>query len=178
VKFRATPLAGAFIVELEPSEDERGRFARTFCEAEFRAHALNTAWPQMNASVNRRKGTLRGLHLQRAPHAETKLVRCVRGAIFDVMVDLREDSPTRLRWFGAQLNAENGLALYIPEGFAHGFQSLQDDCEVLYLMSRPFQASAAGGVRWNDPALKIAWPLKDPIVSEKDAALPLVGELR
>ena len=175
MKFLPTPLAGAFVVELEPSRDERGDFARTFCEQEFGARGLATRWPQMNRSVNRRKGTLRGLHFQAAPHAEAKLVRCVRGALFDVIVDLRPDSPTRHRWFGAELDAASGRALYVPEGFAHGFQTLTDDCEVLYLMSRPFEPDAARGVRWNDPVLAIAWPLADPTVSERDAALPRLG---
>lgn len=172
MKFSETPLAGAWIVDLEPIEDVRGHFARTFCEVEFAAHGLNVRWPQMNSSFNRRKATLRGLHYQADPFGEIKLVRCVRGGIFDVMVDLRADSPTRHRWFGAELTAANGRALYIPTGFAHGFQTLEDDSEVAYLMSTPLEASASRGIRYDDATLAIAWPLADPILSARDAALP------
>lgn len=174
MKFSETPLAGAWVIDLDPIADERGYFARTFCEQEFGAHGLNVRWPQMNSSFNRRKATLRGMHYQAAPWAEIKLVRCVRGSIFDVMVDLRPESPTLHRWFGAELSAANGKALYVPEGFAHGFQALADGSEVFYLMSASVEASAARGIRWDDPLLKITWPLKDPILSAKDAALEFI----
>jgi dTDP-4-dehydrorhamnose 3,5-epimerase len=168
VRFHPTPLAGAFAVELARVEDDRGFFARSFCVEEFRAHGLNPAVAQCNVSWNRRKGTLRGLHFQARPHEEAKLVRCTRGAVWDVIVDLREDSPTRLRWHAVELSADSRLALYVPEGFAHGFQTLQDDCEVLYQMAVPYRPELARGVPWNDPKLAIAWPLKDPILSERD----------
>jgi dTDP-4-dehydrorhamnose 3,5-epimerase len=168
LKFRPTPLGGAFVVELERREDERGFFARSFCESEFRAQGLNPAVAQCNLSWNRCKGTLRGLHFQAKPHEEAKLVRCTRGAIWDVLVDLRDGSPTRLRWHAVELTADNRLGLYIPEGFAHGFQTLQDDCEVLYQMAESYHPDLARGVLWNDPKLAIAWPLPDPVLSERD----------
>jgi dTDP-4-dehydrorhamnose 3,5-epimerase len=168
LKFSPTPLAGAFVVELERIEDDRGFFARSFCEAEFRAQGLNPAVTQCNVSWNRRKGTLRGLHFQSKPHEEAKLVRCTRGAVWDVLVDLRDNSPTRLRWHALDLSSDNRLGLYIPEGFAHGFQTLQDDSEVLYQMTESHHPECARGVPWNDPRLAIAWPLADPILSERD----------
>ena len=168
MKFRPTPLEGALVVELERIEDDRGFFARSFCEAEFRARGLNPAVAQCNVSWNRRKGTLRGLHFQAKPHEEAKLVRCTRGAIWDVVVDLRDDSPTRLRWHAVELSADNRLALFVPGGFAHGFQTLQDDSEVLYQMAESYRPELARGVPWNDPKLAIAWPLADPILSERD----------
>lgn len=176
LKFTEAPLRGAWVIEVQPHPDERGHFARIFCEAEFGAHGLQTRWPQLNLSHNKQRGTLRGMHYQAAPHGETKVVRCVRGAIFDVMVDLRPDSPTRYRWHGLELSADNGQAAYIPEGFAHGFQTLQDDTEVLYLMSCPYEPSAARGFRWDDRSIGIAWPLASPIVGVRDAALPLALE--
>jgi dTDP-4-dehydrorhamnose 3,5-epimerase len=172
LKFHPTPLAGAFVVEPERIEDERGFFARSFCESEFRARGLNPAVAQCNLSWNRRKGTLRGLHFQATPHEEAKLVRCTRGAIWDVLVDLRDGSPTQLRWHAVELSADNRLGLYIPEGFAHGFQTLQDDSEVLYQMAESYHPDHARGVLWNDPRLAIAWPLADPILSERDRSYP------
>ena len=166
--FEPAPLQGAFVLRLERREDERGFFARSFCESDFRAHGLNPAVAQCNVSWNRRKGTLRGLHYQAKPHEEAKLVRCTRGAVWDVIVDLREGSPTRLRWHALELSADNRLALYVPEGFAHGFQTLQDDCEVLYQMAESYHADLARGVAWNDPRLGIAWPIAEPILSERD----------
>jgi len=175
VKFSATPLGGVFVVELERLQDERGFFARSFCQDEFRAHGLRSDIAQCNVSWNRRRGTLRGLHYQGKPHEEAKVVRCTRGALWDVAVDLREDSPTRHRWHAVELTAENCKALYIPEGVAHGFQTLADDTEVLYLMSTPYHADLSRGLRWDDPRLAIAWPLPDPIVSERDRAFPVLG---
>lgn len=169
-----TPLAGAYAVELERLEDERGFFARSFCRDEFRSRGLASVVAQCNVSWNPRRGTLRGLHFQAAPHEEAKLVRCTRGAIWDVIVDLREGSPTRLRWHALELTAENRTALYVPEGLAHGFQTLSDDAEVLYQMSVPYHADLARGVRWDDPRIGIRWPLADPIVSARDRAYPLL----
>jgi dTDP-4-dehydrorhamnose 3,5-epimerase len=173
-----TPLAGVHLIEQSPFEDERGFFARTFDAEAFSARGLEPRVSQANTSVQHRAGTVRGMHFQVEPHAEAKLVRCTRGAIFDVAVDLREASPTRRRWYGVELTAGNGVALYVPPGCAHGFQALVDDTEVLYMMSAPYVAAAASGVRWDDPALAITWP--DPpsggrIVSRRDAAWPLLG---
>lgn len=175
MKFSPTPLGGVFVVELERLEDERGFFARSFCQDEFRAHGLRTDIAQCNVSWNRKRGTLRGLHYQAKPHEEAKVVRCTRGALWDVAVDLREGSPTRHRWHAVELTAENHKALYVPEGLAHGFQTLADDTEVLYLMSTPYHAASSRGLRWNDPRLAISWPLPDPIVSERDRAFPVLG---
>lgn len=174
MKFLPTPLAGAFVVELVRMEDERGFFARSFCQDEFRALGLNPSITQCNISWNRRAGTLRGLHYQERPHEEAKLVRCTRGAVWDVVVDLRDGSPTRLRWHAVELSARNRLALYVPEGFAHGFQTLQDDTEVLYQMSESYRPDLARGVRWDDPTLGITWPVSDPVISERDRTYPLL----
>lgn len=174
MRFAPTPLAGAFLVELERLADERGFFARSYCEDEFRRHGLPPALAQCNVSWNRRRGTLRGLHYQAAPHEEAKLVRCTRGAIWDVIVDLRAGSPTRWRWHAAELNAENRLAFYVPEGFAHGFQTLADDTEVLYQMSEFYHPELARGLRWDDPKLGIRWPLAEAIVSERDRSYALL----
>ncbi len=156
--FTRTDIEGVVVVGLEPFGDERGSFARIWCEEELAEHGLTAHLSQCSLSRNTHAGTLRGLHFQRAPHEEAKLVRCVRGAIFDVALDLRPGSPTHRRWFGVELSAENGLALFVPEGCAHGFQTLTDDSEVLYLISHPYTADAASGVRWDDPAFAIAWP--------------------
>lgn len=172
MKFLPTPLAGAYIVELAPIEDERGFFARSFCQDEFRQHGLDPAVAQCNVSFNRRRGTLRGLHYQAAPRAEAKLVRCTRGAIWDVIVDLRKGVPTARRWHAEELTADNRRALYIPAGFAHGFQTLVDDSEVLYQMSEFYHPESARGVRWDDPTLAIRWPLADPVMSPRDRAFP------
>lgn len=156
--FTPTPLAGAFIVEVEPQADERGLFARTFCAEEFARHGLCASFPQCSTSFNHKAGTLRGLHYQAAPHAEAKLVRATAGAIFDVIVDLRAGSQTHRAWFGVELTATNRRALYIPEGLAHGFQTLADGAEVFYQISRPYVPEAARGARWDDPAFGISWP--------------------
>lgn len=170
MKFIPTGLAGAWIVEPERLEDERGYFARTFCREEFGAHGLNPELVQCNVSFNAKKSTLRGMHYQASPHEEAKLVRCTRGAIFDVIIDIRPASTTFKKWFSAELSAVNGRALYVPEGFAHGFQSLEDGSEVFYQMSAAYSPDAARGVRWNDPAFGIHWPMTDPVVSQRDAA--------
>lgn len=172
MKFTPTPLAGAYLIELEQLEDERGFFARSFCQNEFKAHGLDPVVAQCNVSFNRKRGTLRGLHYQAEPHAEAKLVRCTRGAIWDVIVDLRKDSPTIHKWHAAELTAENRRALYIPAGFAHGFQTLADDSEVLYQMSEYYDPGLARGVRWDDRTLAIRWPIKQAIISSRDRAFP------
>ncbi|MHB1301827.1 MAG: dTDP-4-dehydrorhamnose 3,5-epimerase [Burkholderiales bacterium] len=175
MRFVPTPLAGSYLIEPEPVSDERGFFARTFCRDEFAAHGLDPSLVQCNISFNRKKGTLRGMHFQKAPHEEAKVVRCTQGKIYDVMVDLRPESGTFRKWFGAELSAENRLALYIPAGFAHGFLTLADDAEVLYQMSEFFHPECASGVRWNDPAFSIDWPEKAAVISERDAGYPDFG---
>lgn len=172
MNLRPTPIDGAFVVEPQRHGDERGYFARTFCAEEFAAAGLDPAVAQGNTSFNERAGTLRGMHFQRAPFGEAKLVRCTRGAIFDVIVDLREDSPSHRRWFGVRLDEDNGLSLFAPAGVAHGFQTLVDASEVAYLMSTAYVPEAADGVRWDDPAFGIAWPEPPPggrLMSERDA---------
>jgi dTDP-4-dehydrorhamnose 3,5-epimerase len=173
VIFEETKLPGAFVIDVERREDERGFFGRTFCVDEFSQHGLETGLVQANVSWNPRQGTLRGMHFQRAPHAEVKIVRATRGAVHDVIIDLRPDSPTYTQWIGVDLTAENRRALYVPEGFAHGFQTLVPDCEVHYLVTEVYTPEAEGGVRWDDPAFGIEWP--DPanaFLSPKDAAWP------
>jgi dTDP-4-dehydrorhamnose 3,5-epimerase len=174
MRFLQTPLPGAWVIEPEPIEDERGWFARTFDAGEFAARGLNPEVVQCNASFNARRDTLRGLHYQAEPHGESKLVRCVRGAIFDVAVDLRSGSPTLCRWHGVELSAENGLAFYIPAGCAHGFQTLTDGAEVLYQMGSAYVPDAGRGVRFDDPAFAIEWPQaeRERVLSERDRAYP------
>jgi len=173
VIFRETELRGAFAVELERIEDERGYFARTFCEREFREHGLSATVVQANTSFNRRKGTLRGLHYQAAPHEEAKLVGCTRGAVYDVIVDLRPGSPTFRRWTAVELTAENGTMLFVPEGFAHGYQTLEDDTETSYLMTAYYEPSAGRGVRWDDKAFGIEWPeVEERTINERDRNWP------
>ncbi len=171
--FAKTPVDGAFLIDVEAHEDERGLFARTFCAEEFAAHGLDPRVAQASVSFNRRAGTLRGLHYQAAPHGEAKLIRCTAGAIFDVILDLRRDSPSYLRHFAATLTSRERRALYVPVGCAHGFQTLVDDSEVLYQMSTSYAPESARGVRWNDPAFGIAWPpASDRVMSERDRTYP------
>lgn len=170
MNFVGTPLPGVFIVEIEPIEDERGFFARTFCAQEFAARGLCPQFAQVSVSYNARAGTLRGMHYQAQPDAEAKLVRCTRGAIYDVALDLRRGTSTFGKWHAVELSAANHRALYVPEGCAHGFQTLLDDSEVLYQISAPFKPGAARGVRWDDPAFGIAWPPAQRTVSGRDAA--------
>jgi dTDP-4-dehydrorhamnose 3,5-epimerase len=172
VRFEELALKGAYLVKPEPLADERGFFARTFCTEEFAAHGLVASIAQGSVSFNNRRGTVRGMHFSVEPHAETKLVRCTSGAIYDVIVDLRSASPTYLAAIGVELSAGNRYALYIPEGLAHGFQTLMDDTEVLYLIDAPYVASAACGIRWNDPAVKIDWPQPITVISERDLQFP------
>lgn len=168
MNFRPTPLAGAFVVELAPHRDERGFMARAFCAREFADHSLEPTTVQCNLSFNHRAGTVRGMHYQVAPATETKFVRCVRGAIYDVIVDLRPDSPTYLRHFGIELDQENRTALYVPAMFAHGYQTLRDDSEVLYQVSAFYTPELERGARFDDPAFAIDWPRPPALVSPKD----------
>lgn len=173
--FAETEIAGVWIVTPEFRRDDRGDFARTFCANEFAAHGLATTFVQVNTSFNRHKGTIRGLHFQIAPSAETKLVRCTRGAIVDVAVDVRPDSPTYLRHVSVELSVDNGRALYVPQGFAHGYQTLADDSEVLYQVDAFYAPECERGLRYDDPALAIRWPLPPAAISPKDAAWPLLN---
>ncbi|MGH7724070.1 MAG: dTDP-4-dehydrorhamnose 3,5-epimerase [Candidatus Eiseniibacteriota bacterium] len=170
--FTETPLAGAYTIALEPREDERGFFARAFCQNELAAQGLETTIVQANMSYNFKRGTLRGMHYQMPPHAEVKMVRCIAGAIYDVIVDLRPESPTHLEWHGVELSAENRMMLYVPKGFGHGYQALTDHTEVLYMVTEFYTPGAERGMRWDDPAIGIRWPIPNPILSPKDAAHP------
>ncbi len=172
MRFLPTTLQDAYLIEPEPARDERGAFARTFCEREFAAQGLQTRFVQHSSSSSVARGTLRGMHFQREPHTEVKLVRCVRGAICDVIVDLRPNSPTFRRWEAFELNAGNGRQLYIPRGFAHGFQTLADDTELSYLISAFYVAGASAGYRYDDPSFSIAWPLPVAVIADKDLAWP------
>jgi dTDP-4-dehydrorhamnose 3,5-epimerase len=176
LKFTSTAIEGAYVIDLEPSTDERGFFARTFCRDEFARLGLEGDFAQCNVSFNARKGTIRGLHFQASPHEETKVVSCPHGAIFDVIVDLRADSATFGCWAGFELSRHNRRAIYIPRGIAHGFQSLEDDTDVFYLMGQSYHPESARGVRWNDPRLRIPWPVSEVIVSDRDRQLPGMPE--
>ncbi len=172
MKFIETHLSGVYIVEFERREDERGWFARAWCREEFAAHGLSIDLAQCNLSYNAKLGTLRGLHFQIAPHAEAKLVRCVAGAVHDVALDLRPDSPTFKQSFAVELSTANGVALFIPEGVAHGFQTLMDDTTLFYQMSAPYVPEAVNGVRWNDSTFNLKWPIDNPILCARDSAFP------
>jgi len=177
MKFVPTPIPGAYVIELERIEDDRGFFARSWCADEFVARGLSGQVSQCSVSGNSRRGTLRGLHYQAQPHAETKLVRCTRGVIYDVVVDLRRDSPTFSKWTGIELSGRNGLALYIPASCAHGFVTLADESDVLYMISDPYVPQAARGVRWDDEDIGIKWPLEPLVLSPRDAALPRLRDM-
>ena len=168
ITFTETNLKGAFVIDLEKRADERGFFARTYCEREFDSHGLNSRFVQCNTSFSNLKGTLRGMHFQIPPHDEAKLIRCIRGAIYDAIVDLRPDSGTFKQYFAAELSAENGKMLYVPPGFAHGFQTLEDNTEVFYQMSEFYSPEHSRGVRWNDPAFGIEWPADQRIILDRD----------
>lgn len=172
MKFTESDIPGAWLIEPEPVRDSRGAFARVFCEKEFAAHGLEIRYPQHSVSHNVTRGTLRGLHYQEAPHAEIKVVSCIRGAIFDVCVDLRPDSPTFRQWRGVELSAENRRLFYMPVGCAHGFQTLTDDAEAHYLISEFYAPEAARGVRYDDPAFAVDWPLPVGVISDKDRSWP------
>jgi len=166
--FSETPLKGAFTIELEKREDERGFFARAFCEKEFAAHGLSSRVVQVNNSLSRTSGTLRGMHYQLAPKAETKVVRCFRGALFDIILDIRRGSPTFGKTFGAELSADNRRMMYVPKGFAHGFITLQDDTEALYFVDEFYGPDVERCIRWNDPRFNIQWPRQPTVISQKD----------
>lgn len=166
--FRETKLQGAFVIEAEKFEDERGFFALTWSHNDFEERGLNSVLRECNISFNQRKGTLRGMHYQRAPYQQAKLVRCTMGAIYDCIIDLRLDSPTFRQWYGIELTEQNRSMLYIPEGFAHGFQTLEHQTEIFYQMSEIYKPDYAGGVRWNDPAFGIEWPLPVEVIAARD----------
>lgn len=173
MNFIETKLKGAYVIEIDPIEDERGFFARSWCQKEFAELGLNVNLVQCNISFNHKKGTLRGMHYQAKPHEEAKLVRCIKGAIYDVIIDLRLDSPTFKEWFAVEINSENRKMIYIPEGMAHGCQTLTDNTEVFYQMSEFYYRELARGVRWNDPIFRIDWPeISERVISEKDINLP------
>jgi dTDP-4-dehydrorhamnose 3,5-epimerase len=170
--FTEIKLRGAYLIDLDKHEDERGFFARSWCVDEFEEHGLNPHLVQCNISFNKKRGTLRGMHYQAAPYEEAKLVRCTMGALYDVIIDLRSNSPTYKEWFSVELTAQNRRALYVPEGFAHGFQTLVDDTEVFYQMSEFFHPECARGVRWNDPKFKVVWMMDTIVISEADSSYP------
>jgi dTDP-4-dehydrorhamnose 3,5-epimerase len=172
VRFTPTALAGAWLIDVEPAEDERGYFARTWCRREFAEHGIDCEFVQASVSYNRAAGTLRGMHFQRSPHDESKLIRCVRGALYDVIVDVRRDSGTYGHWFGVELSAENRRALFVPEGFAHGFVTLVDRTEVFYQISAYYTPGHAAGLRYDDPALAIEWPVEVKVIADKDREWP------
>ncbi|MDQ6603606.1 MAG: dTDP-4-dehydrorhamnose 3,5-epimerase [Chloroflexota bacterium] len=172
MQFTETRITGAYIIDTDRLADERGFFALTWARDEFVAHGLNPNLAQCNLSYNHRSGTVRGMHWQAPPYAETKLVRCIRGGIYDVVADIRTDSPTYLQWVGIELTAENRRALYIPEGCAHGFQTVEDASEVLYMITENYTPAAANGMRWNDPKIAVTWPHAVTVISERDARYP------
>jgi dTDP-4-dehydrorhamnose 3,5-epimerase len=172
LKFTETRIGGVFLVDLEPVADDRGFFARTYCEEEFRRNGLEPRIAQSSMAFNARRGTLRGMHFQREPHSEVKLVRCTSGGVYDVVIDLRADSPTFRQWFGTELTARNRRMIYIPHGIAHGYQSLEDETEISYQMSAPYRPEAAAGVRWDDPAFAVRWPLEVTAITERDRSYP------
>jgi len=177
MKFSQAPLPGIWTIDLELREDERGFLARTFCENEFAAHGLNTRWPQCNLTLTRKRGMVRGLHYQAEPKPEIKLIRCASGAVFDVVVDVRRESSSFGRWEAFELTAQNRRLLYVPGGFAHGFQCLSDNCELFYQMSEFYVPELARGLRWNDPQVGIRWPIAEAKLSERDQGLPLLSSL-
>jgi dTDP-4-dehydrorhamnose 3,5-epimerase len=166
--FNETKIKGAFLIDVKKIADERGFFGRTFCQHEMKEHGLNETVAQTNISSNKRKGTLRGLHYQLAPHEESKLVRCTRGSLFDVLVDLRKGSPTYCQWFGTILTADSFQMLYVPEGCAHGFLTLEDNTDIMYQVSTFYAPESESGLLWNDPAFNIEWPMEPVVISEKD----------
>ncbi|MDQ6699160.1 MAG: dTDP-4-dehydrorhamnose 3,5-epimerase [Acidobacteriota bacterium] len=172
MNFLPTQLEGAYLIQHRKIEDDRGFFARSFCAREFQEHRLEHRLAQANISCNAAAGTLRGMHYQTAPSEEVKVVRCTRGKLFDVIIDLRKESPTYCKWQGFELSESNRDMLYVPRGFAHGYQTLEPNTEIFYLVTEFYSPAHERGVRWNDSAFEIAWPLRDPLVSPKDAALP------
>ena len=174
--FNETLLKGSYVIELNAFTDDRGWFARTYCKNEFAAIGHTAEWVQMNHSFTKDKGAIRGMHYQLPPFSEIKMVRCIAGAVNDVIIDLRKNSPTFLQWFGVELSAQNKKMLYIPEGFAHGFQTLQNDCELIYHHSQFYTPGAEGGIQFDDPKLNISWPLPVTNISERDNRHPLLDE--
>lgn len=172
MKFTKTPIESAYLIDLQKREDERGFFSRVFCQKEFEQLGLETKFVQVNNSLSVLPGTLRGLHYQKAPKEEVKIVRCIRGALFDVIVDIRENSPTYGKWFGEELTAENRRMMYVPKGFAHGFISLQPNTELVYFVSEYYSPEHERGIRWDDPNINIAWPREPSVISDKDRNLP------
>jgi dTDP-4-dehydrorhamnose 3,5-epimerase len=172
LKFTETPLKGAYVIEIEPAADERGFFGRTWCREEFRSGNRDDGITQCNISDSIKKSTVRGMHYQRKPYEEAKLVQCFSGAIYDVIVDIRHESPCYRKWFAVELTAANRRMLYVPRGFAHGFQTLMDDTELFYQMFESYHPECAKGIRWNDPVLDLRWPIQNPIVSQKDSSYP------
>ncbi|ESQ89438.1 dTDP-4-dehydrorhamnose 3,5-epimerase [Asticcacaulis benevestitus] len=170
MKYNPTPLEGAYTIELEPRADERGFFSRVYCENEFSTHGLETHYVQFNTSFTQKKHTLRGMHYQLGDSAEVKVIKCIRGSLFDVILDLRQDSETFGKWFGAELSDQNRKMMYVPRGFAHGFQALTDDVEMMYFVSNTYSATNERSVRWNDPKFSIDWPFEPVMISEKDAS--------
>ena len=171
--FKESKLKGAFIIEIDKKSDDRGFFARTWCKNEFEAQGLSTKFVQVNLAFNEKKGILRGMHYQKNPYEEVKLVRCTRGALYDVIIDIRKDSPTYKQWIGIELTQDNYRMLYIPEGFAHGYQTLQDHTEIIYQVSQFYTPNAEGGVRWDDPTVNIVWPeTEERNISSKDQMWP------
>ncbi len=174
--FNATPLSGSYVIDLAPFADERGWFGRYYCKDEFSQIGHTKEWKQMNHSVSYKEGTIRGMHFQVQPYSEIKMVRCIGGSVFDVIIDIRKDSATFLQWFGVELSAQNKMMLYIPEGFAHGFQCLSDNCELLYHHSEFYQPEAEAGIKYNDPMINIQWPLPVSVLSERDSHHPFLHE--
>ena len=172
MKFTETKIPGVFVIALERHEDDRGWFARAWCREEFAAHGLPTDLAQTNLSHNTQRGTVRGMHFQTAPNAEVKLIRCVAGVVHDIALDLRPESPTFKQSVATELSADNGLAIFLPEGIAHGFQTLTDNATLFYQMNTPYASESASGVRWDDAAFQIEWPIAEAIVCERDAAFP------
>ena len=172
--FNPSTLSGAYTIDVQPFQDNRGFFTRTFCEKEFAEYNLIQHFVQANHSGTHGKGVIRGMHFQHSPHCEVKLVKCVQGAIFDAIVDVRKNSPTFLQWFGAELSAENKRMMYVPAGFAHGFQSLSDYSEITYMVSAFYNKESEGGIKYDDPRVNIEWPLTVSLVSEKDMCIPLI----
>ena len=177
MKFTETKLKGAFIIDIQPFEDERGMFTRVYCQREFEEHGLNPNVVNTNVSRSTFKGTLRGMHFQRHPDAECKLVRCTRGSLLDVIVDIRPDSPTYKEWIAVELTATNYRMLFVPEGFAHGFMTLEDNTEATYQVSQFYSPKSEGGLRWNDPAIGIEWPMEPTVQSDKDQNWPDFAEV-
>ena len=176
MKFISTPLLDAFLIQAKAKEDHRGQFSRIFCVDEFKKYNLETQYVQSNISLTKNKGTIRGLHFQRNPYEEVKLVRCIKGSIYDVIIDVRKNSETYLESFGAELTEENGLSMYVRKGFAHGFQALSSDATTHYMVSTKYEPNFEGGYRYNDPGLDIKWPHEVTDVSEKDIKWPLISQ--